>query len=78
MWAPVPERPDAVGAAAAEHIEAAAAYHPPRSFSLFAYRRTILHALGGHPLWPLRAVVAAAPEARSTVPVSRHWAAGRP
>jgi len=78
MWAPTPERPDAVEAAAAEHVEAAAAYHPPRTFSLVAYRRPILHTLGGHLLWPLRAVVAAAAEARSTVPVSRHWAAGQP
>ena len=78
MWVAIPERPDAVGAAAVEHVETAAAYHPPRTCSLVAYRKTILHALGGHPLWPLRAVVAEAAEARSTVPVSRHWAAGRP
>jgi len=78
MWAPIPERPDAVGAAASQHVETAAAYHPPRSFSFFAYRRTTRHTLGGHPLWPLRAVVATAAEAWSITPVSRHWAAGRP
>jgi len=76
-WAATPLPPDDVGAAAANHDEAAAAYHPPRSCSLMEYRKTILYALGGHLLWPLRAAVSAAAEARSTVPASLHCTAGR-
>jgi len=77
VWEPCLAPPDSAGAVQAEHVEAAVLYHHSPSRSLVPQAPASHHALVGHPVWPLHAVVAAAAAARSKVPVSRH-AAKRP